>query len=101
MTASESVEIKLLTDQMVNNNKRLAWFIGIAATVLITLIGWIFVNSNKESQFRGQVLTEIRGINGCVDEMKTLIRNNNLSIQDINNELVKELDFEPVVRTGN
>ena len=51
MTASESLEIKLLTDHIKGNNRRLSWFIGIASTVLITLIGWIIINSNNESQF--------------------------------------------------
>ena len=101
MTASESVEIRLLTDHMKGNNKRLSWFIGIAATVLITLVGWILVNSNKESQFRGAILTEIRGINTSVSEIKTAVRNNNLSIQDINTELIKEHGYTPIARTGN
>lgn len=101
MTASESTEIKLLASHIESNNKRLAWFIGLAVGVLLTLIGWILINSNKEAQFRGQVLTEIRSINDNVGEMRIAIRNNNLSIQDINNELIKSNNFEPTSRGYN
>jgi hypothetical protein len=88
----------------------LSWFIGLAIMVLLTLIGWILINSVKEAEFRGKILTKIENIESTVNDMEAshkediksineYIYNYNLSIQEINNHLIKMGGYDPTIRS--